>query len=87
MQPGSGREPLVRTRGLCVRFGATRALDDLDLEIAAGRVHAIVGENGAGKSTLLHVLSGALRPTRGQLALLGRSRSSLSASTASPSRA
>ncbi len=74
MPPQSAREPLVRTQGLCVRFGATRALDGLDLEVAAGRVHAVVGENGAGKSTLLRVLAGTLRPTGGRLVLLGRER-------------
>jgi len=51
------------------RFGATRALDGVSLEVAPGEVHALVGENGAGKSTLMKILSGAERPDRGQMTL------------------
>ena len=55
--------------GLTVRYGATTALDGVDFDLAAGEVHALVGENGAGKSTLLRVLAGAVRPDSGRLAL------------------
>lgn len=58
-------------RGVCKRFGATRALDGVDLDLRAGEVHALVGENGAGKSTLMKILSGALRADRGELWLEG----------------
>ncbi len=54
------------------RFGPTRALDGVSLEVVAGTVHALVGENGAGKSTLMKVLSGAERPDRGQMMLDGQ---------------
>jgi len=50
-------------RGVGVRYGATTALADIDLELRPGEVHAVVGENGAGKSTLLRVLAGAVRHT------------------------
>ena len=52
-------------------FGATHALRDVSLAVAAGEVHAIVGENGAGKSTLMHILSGGLRADSGALELDG----------------
>jgi ribose transport system ATP-binding protein len=54
------------------RFGATIALDGVDLEVAPGEVRALVGENGAGKSTLMKILSGALRPDGGSMELDGR---------------
>ncbi len=58
---------LVSVRQLSVRYGATAALDGVDLEVHAGEIHAVVGENGAGKSTLLGAIAGAVRPTRGTI--------------------
>jgi ABC-type sugar transport system ATPase subunit len=60
-------EAVIAVRGLGVRFGATLALDDLDLDLLPRRVHALVGENGAGKSTLLRVLAGVIEPSAGSL--------------------
>ena len=57
--------------GVRKRFGATVALDGVDFSVAAGSVHALVGENGAGKSTLMKVLSGAIRPDDGSMRLNG----------------
>ena len=48
------------------------ALEDVSLDLAAGEIHAVVGENGAGKTTLMAILSGALRPDRGSLQWEGR---------------
>ncbi len=58
-------------RGVCKRFGATVALEDVGIKVAAGSVLALVGENGAGKSTLMKVLSGAIKPDAGQMWLDG----------------
>jgi ribose transport system ATP-binding protein len=55
-----------------MRFGATIALDGVNLEVAPGEVHALVGENGAGKSTLMKILSGAQAPDAGAMELNGR---------------
>ena len=63
--------PLLEVIGVAKHFGATRALDGVDLEVRPGHVHAIIGENGAGKSTLLNILSGAVRPDRGSIRLKG----------------
>lgn len=63
--------PLLRMTGISKRFGATRALSEVSLEVQAGRVLALVGENGAGKSTLMKVLSGAYRPDSGTMELAG----------------
>ena len=59
-------------RGVRKRFGATVALDGIDLKVARGEVHALVGENGAGKSTLMKVLSGVVAPDAGEMLLDGR---------------
>ena len=48
----------LRVSGLGKRFGGTRALDDVDLELAAGEIHALLGENGGGKSALIKILAG-----------------------------
>src|SRR5262245_62308035 len=52
-------------------FGATRALDGLELKIDAGEVHGFLGPNGAGKTTTLRILLGLLRANAGQVRLLG----------------
>ncbi len=63
---------MLRMSGVCKRFGATQALQDVSLELSAGQVLALIGENGAGKSTLMKVLSGACRPDAGRMSLEGR---------------
>jgi branched-chain amino acid transport system permease protein len=53
------------------RFGGVAALDSVDIDIAAGSVHAIVGPNGSGKTTLLNMISGFYRPDAGSIRLGG----------------
>ena len=62
----------VALAGIGKRFQSTEALTDISLTIARGSVHALVGENGAGKSTLGKIISGVIRPDRGQVFVDGR---------------
>jgi ribose transport system ATP-binding protein len=64
--------PLLAMRGISKRFGATQALANVSLDVAAGEVLALIGENGAGKSTLMKILSGAVAPDAGTMELCGR---------------
>src|SRR4051794_15133411 len=66
-----GSVPAILTAGLVKTFGATRALDGLDLDVGEGEVHGFLGPNGAGKSTTIRVLLGLLRADSGDVSLLG----------------
>ena len=63
--------PRLEMQGITKRFGATLALEQVDFSVAAGEIHALVGENGAGKSTLVKILSGAHQPDEGAMYLDG----------------
>jgi ribose transport system ATP-binding protein len=63
---------VLRARGISKAFGGIKALDNVSLEICAGKVNAIVGENGAGKSTLMKILSGVYAEYEGRIILDGR---------------
>jgi ABC-type sugar transport system ATPase subunit len=69
--PASGAAPLLRMRGICKSFPGVLALDGVDFSVAAGEIHALLGENGAGKSTLLKILAGAQPPDQGRIELEG----------------
>ncbi|MBN1341998.1 MAG: sugar ABC transporter ATP-binding protein [Phycisphaerae bacterium] len=62
----------LQIEGLSKRFGVVHALQDVDLTIRSGEVHALVGENGAGKSTLINILAGTLQPDQGRITLAGK---------------
>jgi ribose transport system ATP-binding protein len=64
-------KPRLRMIDVQKRFGATHALRKVNLEVAPGEVHALIGENGAGKSTLMKILSGAYRPDAGSIEMDG----------------
>jgi ABC-type sugar transport system ATPase subunit len=69
---------VVSVRGLRKRYGGVQALKGLDLDLAANRVHAIVGENGAGKSTFMKILSGGVAPDEGTINFFGKNFSTFS---------
>jgi ribose transport system ATP-binding protein len=58
--------------GVSKRYGGVRALEEAELNVHNGRVHAILGENGAGKSTLIKVMAGVVAPDKGRMTLEGR---------------
>jgi len=60
-------EPLLRLRGISKSFGPVRALTDVDLDVPAGEVTALVGDNGAGKSSLIKCIAGIYAPTSGEM--------------------
>ncbi|HEX4245996.1 MAG TPA: ATP-binding cassette domain-containing protein [Acidimicrobiales bacterium] len=64
--------PLLSLRGISKSFGAVRALEDVDLDIPAGQVTALVGDNGAGKSTLIKTISGIWAPSAGEILWNGK---------------
>lgn len=72
------QEVVARIRDVKKYFGATRALDGVDLDICANEVHAIVGSNGAGKSTLMKTLAGEYVPDQGSLFYLDEDITGLS---------
>jgi ABC-type multidrug transport system ATPase subunit len=65
------RAPAVRTRGLTKSFGTHQAVAGIDLEVPAGAVYGFLGPNGSGKTTTIRMLLGLVRPSAGEIELLG----------------
>ena len=62
---------ILETQGLTKDFRGFRAVDNVDLRVEEGAVHALVGPNGAGKTTLFNMLTGFVKPTAGQIRFAG----------------
>ncbi|MFJ3582574.1 sugar ABC transporter ATP-binding protein [Streptomyces sp. NPDC090127] len=71
MAPEQPPTPLLTMSAITKSFPGVRALDGVDLEVAPGEVHCLLGQNGAGKSTLIKVLAGAHQPDGGRIAWRG----------------
>src|SRR5512133_1172658 len=67
----TGGQPAILAEGLTKRFGAVRALDGVDLELATGEVLALLGPNGAGKTTAVRILATLLAPDAGRACVAG----------------
>jgi heme ABC exporter ATP-binding subunit CcmA len=70
--PSRDGPPLLEARGVQRRYGRLRILNGIDLSLEPGEALAIIGPNGAGKTTLLRILAGLMRPTSGEVRLLGQ---------------
>ena len=64
-------EPVLSLSGVSKNFGAVSALTDIELDVHAGEVVALVGDNGAGKSTLVKILAGVHQPCSGTIRFMG----------------
>src|SRR6185436_1285863 len=62
---------MLEVRGLTKQFGALRASDGIDFDVADGETHAVIGPNGAGKTTFIGQLAGNLRPDSGTVRFAG----------------
>lgn len=72
MQSAARSEPLLRVEGVTKSFPGVLALDQVDFDLRAGEVHALMGENGAGKSTLIKVMTGVHSADAGRILLDGQ---------------
>nr|WP_275406506.1 ATP-binding cassette domain-containing protein [Rhodoligotrophos defluvii] len=68
---GGERQPAISIRGASKSFGAVRALDNVDLDIPAGRIVGLVGANGSGKTSLINAITGFSRLSAGSIAVRG----------------
>jgi branched-chain amino acid transport system permease protein len=66
-----GGNMVLEVKGLAKYFGGLKAVDDVDIEVRRGGVHALIGPNGSGKTTTLNVLSGLYKATAGRVMLDG----------------
>jgi branched-chain amino acid transport system ATP-binding protein len=68
----AGGAPILETHGLSMDFKGFVAVDDIDLAVRRGSIHALIGPNGAGKTTCFNLLTRFLKPSRGRIFFNGR---------------
>jgi branched-chain amino acid transport system ATP-binding protein len=64
---GKGRDIVLRTKQVTIRFGGLTAVKELDMAVAAGEIYGLIGPNGAGKTTIFNLLTGVYEPTSGEI--------------------
>ena len=62
---------LLKCEKICMNFGVTKALVDVDFEVESGKITGLIGENGSGKSTLSSIISGLHKPVSGTMEYKG----------------
>ena len=70
--PDAPQTPTLSVQGIDKSFGPSKALHGVSFDVAAGSVHALVGENGAGKSTLVKIITGIIEADSGEVTLSGK---------------
>jgi branched-chain amino acid transport system ATP-binding protein len=67
----NGRETLLKTDKMVIKFGGLTAVKDLDMEVGRGEIYGLIGPNGAGKTTVFNLLTGVYEPTSGDVYIDG----------------
>lgn len=71
-EPEPDQQPVLRAVGLTKRFGGLTVVEDVELNLYAGKIHGLIGPNGAGKTTLINILTGTIQADGGEVTLEGR---------------
>ena len=69
---------LLEMKNITKTFPGVKALDNVNLQVEEGEIHALVGENGAGKSTTMNIICGVLKQTEGNVSIKGMDMRELS---------
>ena len=64
---GNGRDIMLKTNKVTIRFGGLTAVKELDMAVALGEIYGLIGPNGAGKTTIFNLLTGVYEPTSGEI--------------------
>jgi len=71
MRQQDAEQYVIRAKKLCRNFGELKAIQNLDLQVEKGRIYGFLGPNGCGKTTAIRLLTGLLKPTSGEIQVLG----------------
>ena len=64
---GKGRDVVLKTDKITIRFGGLTAVKELDMAVSVGEIYGLIGPNGAGKTTIFNLLTGVYEPTSGEI--------------------